>query len=90
MIENSVSITSVKQLIDTINERFADGDPDKVIRLASIHKSKGLESDRVWFVNQGIIPIKYAKLEWQIEQEWNCKYVAITRAKNELNYISVN
>lgn len=89
MIENSVGITSVKQLIDTINERFADGDPDKVIRLASIHKSKGLESDRVWFVNQSIIPIKYAKLDWQIEQEWNCKYVAITRAKNELNFISV-
>ena len=52
--------------------------------LSTIHKAKGLENERVFFLLPDIIPSKYATQPWQIEQEMNLKYVATTRAKHTL------
>ena len=50
------------------------------IDLMTGHKSKGLEFDRVWFLDQ-----HWCNLEH--EQDANIKYVIETRAKSELHYI---
>lgn len=53
---------------------------DGRIDLMTGHKSKGLEFDRVWFLDQQLCNIEY-------EQDANIKYVIETRAKQELHYI---
>ena len=83
------SYRSVNELTTMIESRFAEQSPHGRITLGTIHKCKGLESDTVWFLNPEAIPVKYAKQSWQLEQEYNAKYVAITRAISTLNYISM-
>lgn len=60
---------------------------DKItgIVLSTVHKSKGLEANRVFIVRPDLLPLPTAR-GWQYGQEMNLKYVAITRAKTELIY----
>lgn len=58
------------------------------LTLGTIHKVKGMEAERVWWLNAEDCPSKWAKQPWQKAQERNLCYVAITRAKVELLYIS--
>jgi len=62
-------------------------DEVKGIILSTIHKAKGLENDRIFFLAPELIPSKYATQPWQYEQEQNLFYVAVTRAKHELIYV---
>ena len=50
------------------------------ILLMTGHKSKGLEFNNVWFLDQFLCRLKY-------EQDANLKYVIETRAKERLSYI---
>ncbi|MEY9138574.1 superfamily I DNA/RNA helicase [Bradyrhizobium diazoefficiens] len=55
------------------------------LTLSTIHKSKGREWQRVfWLDRLNTCPSKYAKLEWELEQEMNLCYVAATRSMGEL------
>ena len=55
--------------------------------LCTIHKSKGLESDVVYILNENLIPSRFATSKEQLIQEKNLKYVARTRAKKELYFL---
>jgi len=69
-----------------ITEMFSD-DVQKsgLLTLCSYHKSKGLEWNRVFRLDHAkFCPSKYARQEWQIQQERNLDYVSATRAKLEL------
>jgi len=66
---------------------FGDKTDKSMITLSSIHKSKGLEWHNVFLINTGISP--YAKLDWEIGQEYNLLYVAITRAQKTLTYVTL-
>ena len=57
--------------------------------MCTIHKSKGLEHDTVYILNEFLIPSKYAMLEEQLIQENNLKYVARTRAKENLIFLNL-
>ena len=63
------------------------------IRLMTVHKSKGLESDRVFFIthydNQKLIPSKYAKTDEQKQQERNLEYVALSRFRKEMVFVKL-
>ena len=50
--------------------------------LSSIHKAKGREWNRVYWLQTG--PSKWARKEWELQQETNLCYVATTRAKSAL------
>lgn len=78
-----------EQLIAKIESVFTDDKTVPGIRLSSIHKAKGLEADRVFFLlpKGGECPHPMAKSAWQREQELNLRYVAITRAKTELVFV---
>jgi superfamily I DNA/RNA helicase len=55
------------------------------IRITSIHGAKGLENDRVFILDYYSLPmISESMLPWQMEQERNIKYVALTRTKREM------
>ena len=79
-------VGNVEELKNLISNIFSDD--VKGIVLSTIHKSKGLENERVFFLCPSLIPSKYATTDWMIIQELNLKYVAITRAKSELIYVS--
>lgn len=79
------SFLALKQKIKNI---FSD---DKTgIILSTIHKSKGLEAKRVFFLNPELIPSKFAKTPKALYAEECLKFVAITRAKEELVYCHIN
>jgi len=73
----------VYHIICKLEEIFSDKETEGVL-LSTIHKSKGLENDRVFLICPNLIPSRYATKEWQLEQEQNLLYVAYTRAKREL------
>lgn len=73
---------SIPALIHTIETMFSDR--GATITLATIHKAKGLEAERVFWLNSSKCPASWAKQPWQQEQEINLCYVATTRAKQEL------
>lgn len=73
---------TVPALVAAIEGLFAD--VRAAVTLATIHKAKGLEADRVFWLNRSQCPSMRARQEWQMQQERNLCYVATTRAKVEL------
>jgi DNA helicase-2/ATP-dependent DNA helicase PcrA len=73
---------TVPALLQTIDDLF--NDRRSGVTLATIHKSKGLEANRVWWLNASKCPASWARQPWQKQQERNLCYVAATRAKSEL------
>jgi len=58
---------------------------DNCIKLSTIHRAKGLEARRVFILNFDDLPhFKPNQKHWERIQEQNLKYVAITRALEEL------
>lgn len=74
---------TIPNLVRTLESMFTD-DAGNTVVLATIHKAKGLEADRVYWLNSSKCPSKWAKKEWQQQQERNLCYVAVTRARGEL------
>ena len=80
---------SVDAVVAAIEKLFGD-DIANLLVLSTIHKSKGREWETVyWLDRAGTLPSKYARQQWQIEQENNLCYVAATRAINQLVEILV-
>lgn len=80
---------TVGDLKRAIEELFNQN--NRGITLSSVHKSKGREWDNVYILDfDKYMPSKWAKRDWQKVQERNLIYVAITRAKFNLTYLSSN
>jgi superfamily I DNA/RNA helicase len=60
---------------------------DRGPKFATVHKAKGLEANRVFILDADLMPSKFAKQPWQMQQEKNLIYVAVTRALDTLCYI---
>ena len=81
------NISLCDNLIVKIRQIFLDNSTG--ICLSTIHKAKGLESNRVFIIDkEKTLPSKWAKLSWQKEQEKNLEYIAYTRAKNYLGIVT--
>tara|TARA_R110000796_G_scaffold118353_2_gene231944 strand:- start:3034 stop:4527 length:1494 start_codon:yes stop_codon:yes gene_type:complete len=83
-----VSSNSISDLIYKLKSLFVS--KKDAIMLCTIHKSKGLESDVVYILNENLIPSKFAKSPEQLRQEENLRYVARTRAKKEMYFLNLN
>lgn len=77
-------VLTVPDLLKRIDDLFAD--KSKAIKFATIHKSKGLEAKRVFWLDFDY-HFHWLKKDWMLEQENNLRYVATTRAKHELYLI---
>lgn len=74
---------------DVINriKKIFDDEKDGIC-LSTIHKSKGLENDRVFIICEDKMPLKGCmNIPWMAVQEYNLIYVAYTRAKHYLGFI---
>ena len=61
---------------------------DNPIKLSTIHRAKGLENNRVFILNYNELPYyRTQQKDWEKTQELNLKYVAVTRALQELYLI---
>lgn len=99
---NTDKVDDKYETVMTFIDMFPGASPDRLCReiesiysdntkgiltLCTCHKSKGLESNRVFILNGWMMPSKGAKKEWQKKQELNLQYVAFTRAKKSLVFI---
>lgn len=88
-IEGQDSVAGVLKRIEAI---FTDSKDLPGIRLSSIHRSKGLEADRVFLLEtektRKIAAMAKDRGGWQYQQHLNLTYVSITRAVKELVYVS--
>lgn len=84
---------SIHSVIDNIEKIFFLSNKSNktgvrdVIRLSSIHRAKGLEAHNVYILHPELLPHPLAKSEWELQQEQNLKYVAITRAIDNLTWV---
>jgi len=77
----SNSISEVKRLIKDI---FSDNVVG--VKCSSVHRAKGTEADNVFIIRPDLMPHPSAR-GWQMQQEMNLKYVAITRARKSLTWV---
>jgi superfamily I DNA/RNA helicase len=90
LAEECSNFDELKRKIATI---FAIGDAGSkeetahLILCSTAHRAKGLETERVFIIKPGLMPHPCARQPWQMQQERNLKYVAITRATRELYWV---
>jgi DNA helicase-2/ATP-dependent DNA helicase PcrA len=69
-----------------MREDSKDDHDHNAVTVTTIHKAKGMEWDAVLIPRfvEGVIPISFAKLPAEIDEERRLAYVAITRARKYL------
>lgn len=78
-------------LIELLDRLFADTITGNAVMLSTVHKAKGLEADNVFIICPELLPMVIdGQQEWERQQEMNLKYVAITRAKKRLVWVTVD
>ncbi len=77
---------TVKDMIAQIDTLFSDNDPKNAVILSSVHRSKGLEADRVFVFEYDRIEIAMSNEEFALQERW-LHYISLTRSKNELYLI---
>lgn len=80
-------LTWKDELLSKIDAIFSD-ETEQGVCLSTIHKAKGLEAENVFILCESLMPSKHAVQKWEIIQEENLMYVAVTRTKQVLYYIS--
>lgn len=86
------SVKSPFDLRQRITSLFLDSENEAkpTLCLCTCHRSKGREWKRVFILGyDSYMPSKYARQQWQLDQEYNLKYVAVTRAMEELVLVQV-
>lgn len=73
---------TVTEVIDRIQRVF--NDMTGGVKFSSVHRAKGLEADTVWILEPEKMPHPMATKGWELVQEFNIAYVAVTRAKQTL------
>jgi DNA helicase II / ATP-dependent DNA helicase PcrA len=82
-------VEEIEKLIDKIF-KDTEGHDLQSITLSTVHKAKGREWPTVYLYGRNkYMPSMYARQLWQIEQENNLIYVAITRAMNDLIEVQI-
>lgn len=80
--------STLDDFIKEVDERIrSQHEPVKAaITISTIHAAKGLEWDSVFLagLNEGLLPIGYAKTDAAIHEERRLFYVGVTRARKEL------
>lgn len=85
LLQKKHMVDSLVQEIEKMFGNTPEGQQPEVLTLSTVHKSKGREWHRVFILGRSkYMPSPYAKLAWQMEQEMNLEYVAVTRALKEL------
>jgi ATP-dependent DNA helicase UvrD/PcrA len=77
---------TIPKLIARIEAMFTD--TNGVLTLSTVHKAKGKEWDNVAILEPDLMPSRWARSAWAQQQERNLQYVAATRARINLIYMT--
>lgn len=84
---DGIDVDNAIDLAREIRTMFSDA--KEVITLSTVHRSKGLEADRVFIIEENRLPMyRKGMQDWQRQQEDCIHYVALTRARKELYCVS--
>jgi len=80
-------LPTLDDFCEAVGNLFSD--TDSPIILSSIHRAKGDEADNVFILASNYLPFYHPKIKhkWQIQQEKNLAYVALTRGKVKLYFV---
>ena len=82
------NLKTSQAVINRIENLFKDNERSGIC-LSTVHKAKGLEANNVFIIHNDKFLLKRAmRTEWSAEQEHNLVYVAYTRAKHKLGFIT--
>lgn len=82
--EQSTDPFAVVKFIDEIFSNTKSG-----TIFSSVHKAKGLENNTVYIIKPDLLPlVRKDQKDWELEQEMNLKYVALTRSKDTLIFVN--
>lgn len=90
LVADDAALT-LADIVADLDRRTAAGqetaDPAGAVTLLTIHRAKGLEFDAVFLValEEGLLPISYAKADEEVEDERRLLYVGVTRARRHLH-----
>lgn len=88
IMETMSATDGVTALLAKIDSMFCqDDDSRPLLTLATVHKAKGKEYPQVAILAPELMPSKFARQAWQMQQEENIIYVARTRAQENLYYL---
>lgn len=91
--EGDLVCDSMEDVQSIIVEMFEEKRYGDLVQLLTIHKSKGLENDRIFLIThhagKQLMPSDHAITEKQKVQERNLMFVAYTRAKKELHFVKL-
>ncbi|TQO19181.1 Rep family ATP-dependent DNA helicase [Rhodoglobus vestalii] len=88
LAEDSPTELTLREFVaDLVDRQSSNNEPLRsAVNLATLHSAKGLEWDCVHIVglNEGLLPISYARTPAAIDEERRLLYVGITRARRSL------
>lgn len=82
--EIATACSGVGEIEPTIRSMFEEAVNDDRIRLSSVHRAKGMESDGVFILHPELIPHPKASSEEELMQEENIGWVAYSRSKDRM------
>jgi DNA helicase-2/ATP-dependent DNA helicase PcrA len=84
--QESETLADLDHMLSTM---FAD-DGTGQVTLSSVHRAKGAEAPRVFILDYWRMPSKMARTAEAKQQEQNLIYVALTRARSELVFLTIS
>lgn len=88
-VETLVAISdgcyTMQDVVSKIESVFSDS--SEGVTFSSVHRAKGLQADRVFLLRPELMPHPMAQKDWEMQQEENIEYVAVTRTLKELYYV---
>lgn len=76
---------TIQEIIVKIKEVFSDKKMGVVF--STVHRAKGDESNNVFILRPDLMPHPMAKAEWEVAQEKNVLWVALSRARHTMTFI---
>lgn len=93
LLDQVATLDALAAECDTVSQvkaRIASVFSDEAVGVvfSSVHRAKGLEADNVYLLHPELIPHPMAKVGWEIEQEQNILFVALSRSKHSLYFVT--
>lgn len=87
LAEDCKTVSELHSVIERLFSDFeADGQPKNAVVLGTVHRTKGLEGERVYVLRPDLIPHPMARKPEDVHAEMNLAYVAVTRAKSSAGH----
>lgn len=85
--KSECNLTMMHDILDALFRPVTEDHPSDTIYFSSIHRAKGDEAETVWILQAELfLPTSWGQEndldQYQMKQELNCLYVALTRCRN--------